>query len=283
MSSQVDLHIHTAASDGTDSVREVLEKLMGQGIRTFSVTDHDTIEGAVMMEGLVPAGLRFIRGIEFSCVTPRGKCHILGYGYDPEAPAFREALETGRRLRRDKLMKRLDFLRERFGIVLTAREMDWLMGQKSPGKPHLGQLMVRRGLAPDLDTGIRQYVNPCKTGEDRIGADMAVRAILSAGGIPVWAHPLGGEGKQRLSEQEFADQLETLLSCGIRGLECYYSRYRPADIAFLLGQADAQALLISGGSDYHGANKKNIGLGKLNDMDTPVEPERLTVLCQLPG
>ena len=78
MASKVDLHIHTTASDGADSPRALAEKVAAAGLELFSVTDHDTVAGALEMEAIVPQGVRYIRGVEFSCVSPAGKCHILG-------------------------------------------------------------------------------------------------------------------------------------------------------------------------------------------------------------
>lgn len=259
----MDLHIHTTASDGTDSPRELLEKLLAAGIRTFSVTDHDTISGALEMEPLVPAGMHFIRGIEFSCVSTSGKCHILGYGYDPENPVFRAALEEGRKLRAEKLERRIAHLREKFGVELTAGEDAWLRSRSSPGKPHLGQILVDRGLAPDVGTAIRTYLKGIP-GRDRIDASTAIHAIRVAGGFPVWAHPLGGEGEKRLTPEQFGAQLRTLLHLGIRGLECRYSRYSMEEIRFLTAQAGEHGLYITGGSDYHGTAKPGIQLGMLH-------------------
>ena len=263
MASTIDLHIHTAASDGSDSPAQLAAKAAAAGLRLFSVTDHDTVDGALEMERLVPEGVRFVRGVEFSCVSPAGKCHILGYGYDPEHPAFRAALEEGRQLRREKLERRLLRLREEFGIVLTEAERAWLLSRRSPGKPHLGRLLLDRGLAPDLDAAIRTYLRDVP-GRDRIGAETAVRAIAASGGLSVWAHPLGGEGEARLTRERFAAQLRMLLEYGIRGLECWYSRYDMADVRFLLEQATIHGLAVTGGSDYHGVNKAGLELGMLN-------------------
>lgn len=277
---KVDLHLHTTASDGGDTPAELLTKAADAGLSVIAITDHDTIDGHPSPDA-VPPGIRLIRGVEFSCVLPGGKCHILGYGFDPGDAVFRAALDEGHRLRAEKTEKRVAFLAQRFGIVLTEAELAWLWSQKSPGKPHFGRILVNRGLAPDLSTAIREFINPCRGGADRIDAETAVRGILHAGGIPVWAHPLGGEGERRLTEAEFDARLPHLLSCGLRGLECHYSRYTPADIAFLRRRAKERGLLISGGSDYHGANKKGITLAMLNTHNTPTPAEDLTILAHL--
>ena len=147
MTNLFDLHIHTTASDGSDTPAQLAQMLRGAGIRLFSVTDHDTVGGTLEMEKLAPEGARFIRGIEFSCVSPVCNCHILGYGFDPEHPVFQAALEEGRFLRMDKLERRLKLMEENFGIVLTAEERSWLMSRNSPGKPHLGRILMDRACA----------------------------------------------------------------------------------------------------------------------------------------
>ena len=279
MASKVDLHIHTTASDGADLPRVLAEKIAAAGLELFSVTDHDTVTGALEMEKIVPRGVRYIRGVEFSCVSPAGKCHILGYGYDPDHPAFRGALEEGRRLRLEKLDRRLEQLRRDHGIELTDAERSWLMSLGSPGKPHLGQIIRDRGLAPDLDGAIRGFIRDVP-GRDRIEAKTAIEAILAAGGFPVWAHPLGGEGEKRLTEEKFESLLQTLLGYGLRGLECRYSRYGRKESEFLLDHAARRGLTPTGGSDYHGSNKKDIQLGQLG-YDWTVDTENLYgIICK---
>ena len=270
MASKVDLHIHTTASDGADTPGELAAKVAAAGLELFSVTDHDTVDGALEMEKFVPDGVKYIRGVEFSCVSPGGKCHILGYDYDPDHPAFRAALAEGRRLRMEKLERRLEQLKTDHGIVLTDAERTWLLSRNSPGKPHLGRIIRDRGLAPDLDSAIRGFIRDVP-GRDRIEAQTAIEAITAAGGCPVWAHPLGGEGEKRLSSEKFENLLETLCGYGLRGLECRYSRYGRKESDFLLGHAAQRGLISTCGSDYHGTNKKDIELGQIGenwDIDT---------------
>ena len=104
-----------------------------------------------------------------------------------------------------------------------------------------------------------------------------MKAILSSGGTPVWAHPLGGEGEKDLSEQDFRRVLAELTSYGIKGLECWYSKYTAQKCKFLADTAERAGLFISGGSDYHGTNK-SIPLGRLNADGVNVEPSRLSIL-----
>ncbi len=277
---KADLHMHSSFSDGTDTPAQLAEKVREAGISVFSVTDHDTADGAEeLLAGPLPDGLTVIPGIEFSCRLKEGKCHILGYGYDVHAPAFRAALEEGNALRRDKLRRRLEFL-EAEGIRFPDAEVEALWRMRSPGKPHLGNLMVKYGYAKNREQAITGTLNRCPAGMDRIDAKTAIRAILDAGGIPVWAHPLGETGERPLSGEEIEERLAELLSYGLRGMECYYSAYPVSGCRKLAGIAGRNGLLVSGGSDYHGGNKK-IALGTLNADGAAVPAERLSVLKNL--
>lgn len=261
MPAAADLHLHTTASDGSCTPGELLQLLTRQGIRIFSVTDHDTIDGARAMLSLVPASMRYLPGVELTCRSAVGKYHILGYGMHLDDPLLQAALEEGSRLRRRKLEERIRYLEEAHGIRLTGEELAWLRSCQSPGKPHLGKLLLQRGLDTDgtgMQGVLRRYVNPFKGGNDRISAGEAIRAIQHAGGVAVWAHPLGSEGKRHKTPEEFQPLLEDLLSLGIQGLECWYSRYTRQEVDFLTAQAIAHGLLISGGSDFHGTPKPGL-------------------------
>lgn len=273
---RIDLHIHSAASDGTDSPAALLEKIKAAGIGIFALTDHDTISGALEMQKLISGDLVFVKGIEFSCITAAGKCHILGYNYDETAPAFRAILEEGKAKRQRKLERRIEFLKENFGIELSPEELAKLRGLNSVGNPHIARLVVARGYAADISEAIQKYLKPCKTEQSRVDGVAAIQAILAAGGTPVWAHPLGGTGEKLLTEEKYAEQLALLKAAGLMGLECYYSRYSAEQVRFLLARAEKNGLYISGGSDYHGLNKA-VQLGELNAFGEVVTSERITL------
>lgn len=281
MPATVDLHLHTTASDGSFAPAQLVALLRQKGIRTFAVTDHDAVEGAVEMQAIVPPDLRFIPGVEFSCRSEVGKYHILGYGFDPRHPAVLAAVEEGRQLRRQKQAQRIRWLEEQHGIRLTEEELRWLNSRKSPGKPHLGRILLDRGLDTEgagMMGVLRRYVNGFKGGNDRIGVDTAVRAIRQAGGVAVWAHPLGGEGKRHKTHEELQPLLEDLLAHGVEGMECWYSRYSGQEIAMLTALARQHGLLISGGSDFHGAPKPDLEPGTLSGDGIVPDPRQLTVL-----
>lgn len=278
----IDLHIHTNASDGTYSPNELLNKIQEQeaGIKIFAVTDHDTINGALEVQKIFnDNSIKFIKGIEFSTRIEKtgAKCHILALNYNEKHPAFQEALNAGAKLRHEKLFKRLGILRDKFNITFTDLEIENLLKIPSVGKPHLENLIVKKGLAANRAEAIEKFTDKLHTGNDKLEADFVINAINSSGGVSVWAHPLGGEQESTLPEDKFHSTLKNLISFGLKGLECYYSKYEISKCEQLAEEARLNKLLISAGSDCHGLNK-NIPLGKLNAENIKINPEKITVL-----
>ena len=81
---QIDLHLHSTASDGKLSPGEVVTKVAGLGLKVMSLTDHDSIEGIVPALEAAAAfpGFRLIPGVEISTDIPEGQAHVLGYYID---------------------------------------------------------------------------------------------------------------------------------------------------------------------------------------------------------
>jgi len=272
---KADLHIHSNNSDGSDTIEELAQKIKRAGIDIFALTDHDTQEGCAQMAKLIPE--RFIAGIELTCICDSIKCHILGYGIDYNNPELLVLIEKGKILRRKKLEIRIQYLKEVWDIELTQDELDWLYSRKSVVKTHLANILVKRGLAGDNVSAMKKYLDGCKTGNTRFDGKEGIKAINAAGGIAVWAHPLGGEGEAHKSPEEFLPELEIMKAFGIQGLECHYSRYNRDETNFLVRCANKNNLLITGGSDYHGTNK-DIPLAKLNAEGVPIDIFDLTLL-----
>lgn len=276
-----DLHLHSNFSDGSDSILELLENIKKSNIKIFALTDHDTVEGCAQIASLVSDDIKFIPSVELTCKAGSIKCHILGYNCDYNNKVLLDLIKKGKELRRVKLETRIKYLEKTWGIVLTQEELDWLYSRKSVVKTHIANVLVKRGLAKDNLNAMQKYLDGCKAGDTRFSGEEAIEAIISSGGIPVWAHPLGGEGEEHLDKEGFLEKLEEMLSFGIMGLECYYSRYNSEEIEFLISCAKEKNLLISGGSDYHGSNKNNIQIGCLCTEDLLVDLEKLTILNKI--
>ena len=278
---KVDLHVHSNCSDGSDNISELISKIKSSGIEIFALTDHDTIEGCSEMKNIVPDNIKFIQGVELTCQADYIKCHILGFGCDIKNKKLLDLIEKGQKLRRIKMETRVEYLKNKWDIELTKEEYAWLCTRKSVVKTHFANILVKRGLAEDNVSAMKKYLDGCKTPNTRFDIEEAIEALLDAGAIPVWAHPLGGEGEKHFTKEEFLPRLELMKTFGIKGLECYYSRYNGEEINLLKRLAKENSLLISGGSVYHGYNKKNKNLAKKKKKNEYVDSKKMKVLEML--
>ncbi len=253
---KIDLHMHSTISDGTDTPEEILCRVREAGIDLFSLTDHDAIKGAEAICDVRKEGdPRFITGVEFSCRDENGKYHILGYGYDPKGQSIQRTVGLTHKLRMEKVVKRLDFLKEEFRVVFPEEEIKALLSLDNPGKPHIGNLMVKYGYAPSKEVAIKEFIDRLRMAADYNRPEEAIDAIVNSGGIPVLAHPFYGSGDELILGEEMEDRLTYLMHRGLQGVEAYYSGFTAKLTGQMLEMADRYHLYVTAGSDYHGVNK----------------------------
>lgn len=273
---KIDLHMHTTVSDGTDTPEQIIARVREAGIGIFSVTDHDAVKAGRIIPPLLGEGDPvFLTGAEFSCRDKEGKYHILGYGYDPDAEPMQELVESGHRLRINKVRARLDFLNEKFGFSFPEEELQQLFSLDNPGKPHIANMMVRFGFAESKEQAIKEFINRIHFKNEYIRPEEAIRSILDSGGIPVLAHPSYGDGDQLILGDEMRDRLERLIGFGLQGVEAFYSGFTPLMTREMLSFAERFELYVTAGSDYHGNNKMIVlgdtGLDTVEDTPEGLE------------
>ena len=272
----IDLHMHSTASDGTDSPEEILEYVKEAGIEVFSVTDHDTVKaGAILRGQLKETDPRFIPGVEFSCKDGKGgKYHILGYGFDPEKGAVWDLANISHQYRMRKVRARLAFLETEFGFTFPEEDISQLMSLDNPGKPHIGNLMVKHGFAETKERAIKEYINRLRYPGEYIRPEEAIQAILAGGGVPVLAHPAYGNGDQLILGSELDERIRQMMDFGLQGLEAFYSGFTVKIRNEVLSLAEKYGLYVTAGSDYHGKNKL-VMLGDTGCDDASAGPEGL--------
>ena len=252
----IDLHMHSTVSDGSDTPEELLQKVRDAGIIRFSLTDHDAIKGCLRIrKHLNSTDPEFIFGVEFSCRDDGGQYHILGYAYDPESEAIRNVVEEGHDLRMKKVKARLDFIKNEFGFSFPEDEIRKLLALDNPGKPHIGNLMVKYGYVKNKEIAIGEYIDKLHIRNEYVRPEEAIAGILAAGGIPVLAHPFYGSGDQQILGEEMDKRLKHLIGFGLQGVEAFYSGFPPKLIRQMLKFAEKYDLYVTAGSDYHGKNK----------------------------
>ena len=263
----IDLHMHSTVSDGTDSPEELVQAVRRAGISVFSVTDHDAVKAGQIIRTILAddPGMTFIPGVEFSCEDEEGKYHILGYGFDPDGESVNSVIEESHAIRMRKLDARLSFLREEFGFSFPDKEIEALRRLDNPGKPHIGNLMVRYGYAADRNEAIGKYMNDPRLENEHIRPQTAIAAVLKDGGVPVLAHPFFGSGDELILGEDMEKRLKKLMDYGVRGIEAFYSGFTDKLRDAALRLAAEYGLYVTAGSDYHGGNKI-VGLAQ-NGLD----------------
>ena len=255
----VDLHCHSDRSDGTDPVRSLVNKACEKGIKMVSVTDHDTVaaqnDARVLAES---KGMTYVSGLEISC-DYHETLDILGYGYDLDLDYLEKTLSRLRDMRDDRNGQILRKLRE-LGISLDERELEENFPGESLGRPHIANLLTKKGYVSSMEEAFRLYIGRgaaafVEKGKLEIGR--SIELIISGGGVPVLAHPIS----LKLDLHELKDMIRKLKNLGLEGIEVFYKEYDQDLKKELLTIAREMDLIPTGGSDYHGEHKAHLDLG----------------------
>jgi 3',5'-nucleoside bisphosphate phosphatase len=257
MGVKADLHIHTHASDGSESPESVVLQASEKGLDLIAVTDHDATDSvAAAKHAGQAAGLRVISGIEFS-VAHENELHILGYFMDTENPDLKAYTEKTRAAREQRIAQYVDRLAHK-GIQLDISAIQKKADGGMLSRAHLAEAMRDAGYVTSMEQAFSEYLGrnaDTYIEKEKIGKQAGIELIARCGGLSVWAHPVYH------MEENFGDLLDDLLSYGLNGLEAYHPDHSD-DVAETLDKlAQKKAMLVTCGSDYHGRVKPEIAIG----------------------
>jgi 3',5'-nucleoside bisphosphate phosphatase len=239
----------------------LINDAMAARLEALAITDHDTFEGYEAAVAIARnAGLKLIRGIELSTRYNGASIHLLAYfiGQDP-SPEFLSWLFQLQETRRDRNRKLIEKLRQ-YGIEMTLEEVEQ-KGRSLTGRPHFARVMVEKGYVPDMETAFREYLDEsARAYVERQDPQLSqsIARVRQAGGIPSLAHPV------RIFRNDFGKVdalIGEMIPHGLTAIEAYHSDHKPGDVRHYLEVANRYGLAITGGSDFHGANKPRIRLG----------------------
>ena len=198
----IDLHIHTTASDGTDSPRAAVEKAASLGLAAVSITDHDSVSGVPeAMRAGAELGVEVVPGIEVSSDYRDNNVHILGYFIDPAAPELRPVLDWVK-TERDERNEKIAAMFERDGFDISIAQLREEYPDSVLGRPHFCEHLMRKGYISSVKEGFEKYLGegkPYYLPKRRISIAKAVETIVAAGGVRSEERRVGKECRSRWS------------------------------------------------------------------------------------
>jgi predicted metal-dependent phosphoesterase TrpH len=272
--SQVDLHIHSTASDGKFSPEAIVNKAAALGLTVIALTDHDSVAGIAPALEAAKAfpNLRVIPSVEISTDMPSGEVHVLGYFIDYTSDELKSALDRFRSSRQRRTQGMITKLRD-LGIHIDWPRVQEIAGDGAIGRPHIAQAMLEKGYITSIKDAFSGYIEhggPAYVEREKMTPVEAVALIVRSNGLPVLAHPFTIDDPETLVME--------LKAAGLVGIEAYYNGYTAEEIKSLVSLADRHGLIATGGSDYHGLDDSDeTGLG---GVEVPMEAaERLIAMA----
>jgi 3',5'-nucleoside bisphosphate phosphatase len=253
----IDLHSHTNESDGSCSPEQLIQAAVRAGVNILAITDHDTFAGYDQaLPAARAAGVDLICGIELSTKLHGHSAHLLGYFFNERGLArMRDWVLEMQALRRERNVRLVARLQE-LGIDITLAEAE-ARGRGMTGRPHFAQILVEKGYVADYRQAFDDYLDESAKGyvyrrEPQFSEGVA--RIRGAGGIASLAHPVRVKG-------DVAALLPEMRDAGLNAIEAYHSDHGTRETQLYLGLSERYGLLVTGGSDFHGAFKPNVMLG----------------------
>ena len=255
-----DLHVHSTYSDGTLTPEELIRLAQERCVDAVALCDHNTVAGLpAFLKAAEGSGVQAVPGIEFSTDYGSTELHILALFVMPQY--YAAVTERVGQMMRHKEQSNMDLIAglRNAGILLDYDKIKTGTPDGSVNRAVIAAEMVRQGHCASVKEAFKNwlseacgYFHPPR----RLDVFETIRFIKSIGAVAVLAHPF-----LNLDESQLREFLPRAVENGLDAMEVYYPEFNEEQTA-LAGRIAAEfGLLISGGSDFHGANKPDIQLG----------------------
>ena len=261
----IDLHTHSAVSDGSLSPAELIYEAAEKQVHTIALTDHDTIAGipeARKAAAALDRPIRLIPGVELEIEWPHGEFHLLGLGLTAPSPSLTNLLAEFSQIRQNRNLAMLDKMNHLFGTKAAYDDILAIAGEKrmSVGRPHFASYLIRNHKVKTLKLAFERYLGvgqPIYVKKPGIRFERAVAAIHESGGIAVIAHP----ATLYLSLSKIPAVFHELKDRGLDGVEAWHPNAPVRACKRYEAAAVSLGLCVTAGSDYHGDRRKDRKLG----------------------
>jgi len=261
----VDLHLHSAASDGDCAPDDLARAAATAGLGLIALTDHDTVAGVARARAAgAHWAVRIVAGCEFSVAADWGEMHLLAYFLpvaDAELEAFLAQQRAHRATRGREMVRRL----RAHGLELDDGDVLRAAGGGAVGRPHVAKALVERRLVRDVQEAFDRWLasgRPAYVPKELPTLDQVVSLVRAVGGVTSAAH---------LGERADAGTLDRLKRAGVDAVEVVHPTHDAALQRRIAERAQAAGLLLSGGSDWHGDARANDRRAVLGSVTVPRE------------
>ncbi len=277
----------TISNDGTYSPETIIQMCHEAGLEIVALADHNSTKAFRIAKPIADAyGMKLIPAVELDCHIDRINLHVLGYGINPNHPAFDAYEEEILTQERNSSQFVVNKIRE-LGIHLEDEALNRVQihgvitGEMiaevalEDSKNDNNELLVpyREGGSRSQNPLVNFYWDYCAQGKVAYypiqfrTIDEIIQMINDAGGFAILAHP-GNNIKTNV------DVFKKIIDKGVIGVEVYSSYHSPEVIEHYHALALEHDLIMTLGSDFHGKTKPSIHLGKFNIPDEKQLTER---------
>jgi predicted metal-dependent phosphoesterase TrpH len=199
--------------------------------------------------------MQWVSGVEMSCTWGGATIHVLGYGFELDAPplvAAVEQLHRGRWLRAEEIARRLA-LKGMPGALEGARAVQQELGDSgnAPARPHFAEFLVRQGHVKDRGEAFRKWLGAGKLGDVKLHWPTLEETVEMLRQAKAWvslAHPLQYDFTRGKRRRLIADYIQA----GGHAIEVVNGMQPAEQVGTLSVLAREFGLLASAGSDFHG-------------------------------
>ncbi len=273
--SPVDLHCHSTKSDGVFEPSVLAQRAFDNGVRLWSLTDHDEVSGQEEAMSVAKSlGMDYLTGIEISVTWADRTLHIVGLNYDIHNPQMIEGLQ---RIRTDRVTRAQEMGEKlaKFGVHDAYSGALALAGNPDLlSRTHFARYMVEQGHCKHIQEVFDRYLadgKPAYVPGAWATLDEAMAWIHGAGGVAVIAHP----GRYKYSSEEFKLLFTRFKELRGEAIEVVTGSHTPEQYHQYANVAKHYGFKASCGSDFHGPTESKVDLGRL-----PVLPPGLTPIWQ---
>ncbi len=258
-----DLHIHSNHSDGSHRIDEIIEISKNMGLKTISITDHDTVSGIPEALLIAQDSIEVIPAVEMSSNLGSMDVHILGYYIDCGRSEMLDYLDSFKQHRMERVMSIVKHLYED-GIKIEFERIKMLAGNCSLGRPHIAEVLIESGYVKTISEAFSRYLRqgqPYYEPKKNVAPKEVIKLIKECKGVPVIAHP---------GILHFESIIYQLIMDGCLGIEVWHPEHSMHDRQRFSEIAIKNGLIMTGGSDCHGQRGGNAQIGSIGCQEKDV-------------